>query len=259
MQVNYRVTGAGEPLLLVYGAGEDAELLQPQADALAARGLRVISYDRRGTGTSSRENWPDGGVALHVADAAALITELAAEPCTVLGLSSGGVLALALAEAHPELVRRVLAWETPALTSLPDGPALHARLVTPMHDHLHDHPEDWRGAFAVMLMIMSGGEAEIGSPRVQRMMRNAEAAIRDDASIITAHRLTPQPGAADVVIAVGAGVDPLLDQIAVALAAAYGTPVYPVPAAHEHEIYLSRPEVLADAVAAARDSCPVPT
>ena len=259
MPVDYRVTGAGEPLLLVYGAGEDADLLQPQADALAARGFRVISYDRRGTGASNRENWPAGGVAQHVEDAAGLLTEVVAEPCTVLGLSSGGVLALALTEAHPELVRRVVAWEPPALNVLPYGPALHAQLVAPMHDHLQAHPADWRGAFEAMLMVMSGGEADLGTARVQRMMRNAEAAVRDDATVITAHSLNPEPGAAEVLIAAGAGVDPLLDQIAGALAAAYGTSVRPVPAAYEHEIYLSRPEVLADVVAAARDSCPVPT
>ncbi len=117
--IDYRVTGQGSALLLIHGAAEDADLLRPQADAFAARGHRVITYDRRGTGRSSRDGWPDGGVALHVADAAELITEVAGEPASVLGFSSGGVLALALAEAHPESVREVIAWEAPALADTP--------------------------------------------------------------------------------------------------------------------------------------------
>ena len=94
MAIHYRVAGDGPPLLLLHGAAEDAELLAPQADAFAAEGYRVITYDRRGTGLSTRAGWPDGGVALHIADAASLIADVAGAPATVLGFSSGGVLAL---------------------------------------------------------------------------------------------------------------------------------------------------------------------
>jgi pimeloyl-ACP methyl ester carboxylesterase len=245
--ISCHVIGAGAPMLLLHGAAEDADLLRPQAEAFAARGHRVITYDRRGTGDSSRAGWPDGGVATHVADAARLITDVAGGPTRVLGFSSGGVLALALAETHPELVRDMIAWEPPALAVLPDGLALHAQMLQPIDEYLQEHPGDWSGAYDVMLMIMSGGAAELADGRVERMRRNAEAALRDDGPIITAHRLHPSAGAADVTVATGPSPDALLGQIAAVLADEFGTTVRLVPDADDHEIYLSRPEVLVEA------------
>jgi pimeloyl-ACP methyl ester carboxylesterase len=248
MVLPYCSTGDGAPLLLIYGAGEDADLLQPQADAFAARGYRVITYDRRGTGRAPRKGWPEAGVAQHVADAADLLAEVAGEPATVLGLSSGAIVALALAAEHPDLVERVIAWEAPALAVLPDGPAMHGQMVAPLQEHLQSHPGDWSGAYDVVLMIMSGGAADLEAPIVQRMRRNAEAAVRDDAQVITAHRLVPRPDPR-VVIATGESPDPLLGQIAAALAEGYGTTPHTVAGAQDHEVYLSEPEVLAAAFA----------
>ncbi len=250
MKLHSCVVGEGPPLLLLHGAAEDADLLAPQAAAFAARGYRVITYDRRGTGRSTRAGWPDGGVALHVADAAALVADVAGAPATVLGFSSGGVLALAVAEAHPELVSEVIAWEPPALAMLPDGLALHAQLLAPMAEFLRAHPTDWNGAFDIMMMTMSGGTADLQAPAVHRMRRNAEAALRDDGPIITSHPLRPRPGAADVIIATGGRPEPLLAQIAAVLATAFGTDVWPVPDADDHEVYLSAPHVLAAAFGA---------
>ena len=248
MKINFSATGDGPPVLIMHGAAEDAELLQPQADALAARGYRVITYDRRGTGASSRRGWPEGGVATHVADAAQLITQVAGAPATVLGLSSGGVVALALVECHPELVSRVIAWEAPVLAILPDGLTMHAHMLEPINQFLRTHPGNWSGAYDIMITIMSGGAADLQAPAVQRMRRNAESALRDDGPLITAHPLRPSPGVADVIIATGAQPDPLLARIASALAAAYETEVWAVAGADDHEIYLSRPEALADAL-----------
>lgn len=94
--------GDGPPLLLVHGAGEDAAMLAAQAQALADAGYRVLTYDRRGTGASDRDGWPGNGADQHADDAAALLETLDAAPATVLGVSSGGVVALALAARHPD-------------------------------------------------------------------------------------------------------------------------------------------------------------
>ncbi|MGH9271960.1 MAG: alpha/beta fold hydrolase, partial [Ilumatobacteraceae bacterium] len=48
--------GDGEPLLLIHGGGEDAAMLAPQAASLADAGYDVVTYDRRGTGRSGRED-----------------------------------------------------------------------------------------------------------------------------------------------------------------------------------------------------------
>jgi pimeloyl-ACP methyl ester carboxylesterase len=248
--LSFHVTGDGPPLLLVHGAGEDADLLAPQAAALAARGRRVVRYDRRGTGASTREGWPDGGVARHADDVAALLRGLDAAPATVVGFSSGGVVALAVAARHPEVVAEAIAWEPAAVGLLPGGAALHAELLAPIEAYLAAHPDDWGGAYAVMLGVISDGRADLDSPAARRMAVNAEAALRDDARIITAHTFAPGELPADrVTVAVGEAPSPLHAAIAERLAAELGAPPLVVAGADDHEVYLDRPEVLADALA----------
>ena len=48
-------------------------MLAGQADALAAAGYEVVTYDRRGTGRSGRDDWPGRGAGQHADDAAALL------------------------------------------------------------------------------------------------------------------------------------------------------------------------------------------
>ena len=54
-------------------AARTPTMLAGQAESLAAAGYEVVTYDRRGTGRSGREDWPGGGAAQHADDAAALI------------------------------------------------------------------------------------------------------------------------------------------------------------------------------------------
>jgi pimeloyl-ACP methyl ester carboxylesterase len=250
MPLHHRTAGEGPPLLLIHGAAEDAAMLAPQAEALAARGYRVITYDRRGTGASIREGWPAGGVAQHADDAAALLRALDAAPATVLGFSSGGVLAMALAARHPQVVTEAIAWEPAALGMLPGAAELHAGIMAPIDAHLAAHPADWTGAFAVMLDVLSDGRADLSSPAARSQLVNAEAALRDDARVITTHVFAPGELPADkVTVAIGRGTSPLHAAIAQFLEAELGQPPLVVDA-EEHEIYLSDPEVLAAALVA---------
>src|SRR5688572_6124333 len=108
MELAHKVKGEGPAVLLIHGGAEDAGMLDGQAEALVARGFRVIWYDRRGTGGSTRAHWPGGGADQHADDAAELLRALGAEGATVLGFSSGGVVALALAARHPEVASAVI-------------------------------------------------------------------------------------------------------------------------------------------------------
>lgn len=248
MTLAFRTTGAGSgwPVLLIHGGAEDAGMLAPQAEAIATHGRRVIWYDRRGTGGSTREDWPGAGADQHADDAADLLRELRAGPATVLGFSSGGVVALALAARHPDLVGEAIAWEPPAVAVLPGGLAVHAGIMGPVDAHLAAHPGDWAGAYLVMLGIISNGAADPQAPAVRRTMVNAEAIVRDDGPLIT--RRTFAAGelpAGKVTIAVGERADPMHLEIAKTLAGLAGCPWLPVPGADDHEVYLSRPEVLA--------------
>jgi pimeloyl-ACP methyl ester carboxylesterase len=206
----------------------------------------VIWYDRRGTASSTRDDWPGGGADQHADDAAGLLRELDAVPATVLGFSSGGIVALALAARHPDLVTEAVAWEPPVVTALPDGLETHAALMAPVEEHLHRHPGDWPGAYLVMLDVISGGAADPDAPAVKRMMANAEAIVRDDGPLITRRGFLPgELPAGKVTIALGEQPDPMHLAIAEALSAIVGCPYVRVPGADDHEVYLGRPDVLA--------------
>jgi pimeloyl-ACP methyl ester carboxylesterase len=249
MVLAHRTAGhdpARAPVLLIHGGAEDATMLAPQAEAIAAHGRRVIWYDRRGTGASTRDDWPGSGADQHADDAATLVRDLDAGPAVVLGLSSGGVVALALAARHPQVVAEAIAWEAPALSVLPDGLATHAAMMAPVEAHLRAHPDDWPGAYLVMLQVLGEGQADPGSPAVRRALRNAEAIVRDDGRLITRRGFVAGELPGDrVTIAVSEQPDPMHLAIAERLAALTGRPVEHVAGADEHEIYLTRPEVLA--------------
>ncbi|MEX0625229.1 MAG: hypothetical protein WD402_01650 [Chloroflexota bacterium] len=57
-------------MILVHAGGEDAEQWRPVAERLT--GFTVVTYDRRGTLRSGRENWPGGGSPQHADDAAVI-------------------------------------------------------------------------------------------------------------------------------------------------------------------------------------------
>jgi hypothetical protein len=129
---------------------------------------------------------------------------------------------------------------------LPGGLAMHAEVMTPADAHLAANPGDWNGAAVILLDLMAGGRADRESPVYRAALRNAEALVRDDGAIITRTAFGPGELPADkCVIAIGKGASPLHAGIAEALAELLDKPTMVVDDADEHEIYLTRPEVLA--------------
>jgi pimeloyl-ACP methyl ester carboxylesterase len=106
----YRESGAGSPILFVHGMGGDADVWG-EAFELLSRDHRVIAYDRRGF-TRSRQA-PVADVSRHREDAAELLRALGAAPATVVGWSSGGIVALDLAIHCPRLVSGLVLEEPP--------------------------------------------------------------------------------------------------------------------------------------------------
>ncbi|HKH04718.1 MAG TPA: alpha/beta hydrolase [Acidimicrobiales bacterium] len=122
-------SGEGPLVVLVHGAMDRSggmlrtrRLLQP--------GHRVVRYDRRGYGRSVTAP-PGGGIDRQVQD---LADVLDGRPAVVVGHSFGGVVALALAERSPELVRAVAAYESP-MTWEDEGAAV------PLDDRAEENPD----------------------------------------------------------------------------------------------------------------------
>lgn len=128
VELYYEVHGDGPAILGIHGTPSTAVMWEDAAGELAAVG-RCVIFDRRGFGRSERPE-PFDAVDLdtHVEDAVALLEELQAVPAVVIGRSTGGQIALALAHTRPETVRALVLLE-PALLSIdPEGVAYADRL-----------------------------------------------------------------------------------------------------------------------------------
>ncbi|MFF6873866.1 alpha/beta fold hydrolase [Streptomyces sp. NPDC012474] len=116
---------SGDPeitFLLLHGlAGHQGEW-DTLAAQLTADGHRVVTYDARGHGASTRTPATTTRAA-HVQDAVALVAELDLAPVTLLGQSLGGHTAMLLAASHPHLVTSLILIEAGPAGPTPDLPA----------------------------------------------------------------------------------------------------------------------------------------
>jgi pimeloyl-ACP methyl ester carboxylesterase len=106
IQLSYEETGAGEPLVLLHGNGEDRSYFRNQIAAFSAF-RRVIAVDMRGHGQS-----PRGGALFTLSqfadDLAVLMDELSLQRADILGYSDGGNVALLFALRYPGRVRKLV-------------------------------------------------------------------------------------------------------------------------------------------------------
>jgi pimeloyl-ACP methyl ester carboxylesterase len=92
----------GIPVLVHMGSPNSRHMYRPISADAAARGLRLISYDRPGYGGSSPG--PGRSVANCAADARAVCTALGVDRAAMWGISGGGPHVLACAALLPDLV-----------------------------------------------------------------------------------------------------------------------------------------------------------
>jgi pimeloyl-ACP methyl ester carboxylesterase len=103
----YRVTGEGEPVVQIHGAGFGHFNLDPVTPAIAEAGFKVVDWDMRGYGQSDRpvqhydmEVWAD--------DLAGLMDALEIDEAHVHGTSMGGMIAIVFAGKYPERTTSVV-------------------------------------------------------------------------------------------------------------------------------------------------------
>jgi pimeloyl-ACP methyl ester carboxylesterase len=132
--------GDGPPVLLIHGTGANLHTWRDSFDRLAER-HRTIAYDRRGYGRSNQSRTRDCDV--NVRDAAELLDHLDARPATVVGHSSGGVVALGLALAEPSAVASLVLVEPP------------------LHGQLHPTPSMLRAFLKGQVLALRGQQREV--------------------------------------------------------------------------------------------------
>lgn len=103
----HRVTGEGEPVVQIHGAGFGHFNLDPVTPLIAEAGFRVVDYDMRGYGASDKplqdydmEVWAD--------DLAGLMDVLGIDAAHVHGTSMGGMIAIVFAGKYPERTTSVV-------------------------------------------------------------------------------------------------------------------------------------------------------
>jgi 3-oxoadipate enol-lactonase len=108
LDIHYRVDGSGsDTLVLVNGVGDDLEAWASQVGDFVAAGLRVVTFDNRGAGSSSHPPGPYTSRAM-AADTKALADSLEIAPFHLAGVSMGGLIAQEYALAYPEDLRSVV-------------------------------------------------------------------------------------------------------------------------------------------------------
>ena len=117
-RLRYFVQGSGPLLVLIAGGHGDASRSAALAAHLADF-YTVLTYDRRGLSGSTTDE-PARTIEEHGEDVSRLLAAVTAEPAYVFGTSLGAVIALALAVAHPDQVRVVVAHEPGAVDWLPE-------------------------------------------------------------------------------------------------------------------------------------------
>lgn len=102
----YTMQGAGPPLLLLHGNGEDGSYFTHQSDYFARR-YTVYAIDTRGHGKSPRGTAPFT-IAQFAEDLLDFMDEHDLAQARIIGFSDGGNIALSFALANPERVRRLV-------------------------------------------------------------------------------------------------------------------------------------------------------
>lgn len=125
--------GDGNAAVFTHGAGVDHSMFDAQAEALAARGVRVIAWDMRAHGASTLAAGARFTAQDALDDLDALLTVRGVDGAILIGHSLGGNLSQAFAAAHPERVRGLIvldaAWNAGPLSR---AERLGLRLARPL-------------------------------------------------------------------------------------------------------------------------------
>lgn len=132
LAVNAVERGTGPPVVLVHGLPGSGYDWAPLTEALAARGHRVIAYDRVGYGHSDGRPDDDFTVAANARELHGLLESEGLDDVTVVGWSYGGSTVMQAAQDGPGRIGRVvLVGSAGPLEHPPEEPVLMGLLFSP--------------------------------------------------------------------------------------------------------------------------------
>jgi pimeloyl-ACP methyl ester carboxylesterase len=174
VELEYDVTGQGEPVLLISPVMADG-FLPLLSEPSLAHGYRLITYHKRGW-MGSTHTPPPVTIADHAADAAALLAHLGARRAHVVGHSSGAAVAAQLALLQPETVHTVALLEL-SLLSVPGAAAFLQKAGPAFEAYAAGHHET---ALSVFMSAVSGLEWDACRTLLESRVPSAvSAAVRD--------------------------------------------------------------------------------
>jgi 3-oxoadipate enol-lactonase len=111
IDIYYKITGEGEPLLFIHGLGSSMRSWQMQVPVFSTH-YRVITFDLRGHGRSDKplERY---NISMFAADTAELMKSLGIPSAHVVGFSLGGMVGFQLCLDAPDMVKSLVVVNSP--------------------------------------------------------------------------------------------------------------------------------------------------
>ena len=113
IEIAYKVTGKGSPLILIVGSSSTMEMWSPALIAGLAQNHQVIVFDNRGMGLTSSSG-KEFSIKLFADDVAGLMSALNIKKADILGWSMGSYVAQELALNYPDKVNKVILYAADA-------------------------------------------------------------------------------------------------------------------------------------------------
>jgi pimeloyl-ACP methyl ester carboxylesterase len=241
-----------DPLLLIHGTGGDASTWDAVAPLLGAR-YRVLAYSRSGYGRSH---------AAHAADALRILDERApGEAAYVVGSSSGAIVALHLALAHPDRVRALVLAEPPLWARKAFEPRMLAGMVQYGWNLARGRKRQAVAAFIrTTTRYRDGGSGfDALAPALREQRLDHADDVIAELRIGTGEDLTPdklRTIACPTTLLLGARSAPMFARIGGKLAAAMPALRTVTVAGAGHLMMMEQPRAFADAIIAADTARP---
>jgi pimeloyl-ACP methyl ester carboxylesterase len=134
-----RIPGGGVPLVLVHGLADRGESWAPMLERLKKAGFHVYAPDLLGYGRSPKPLGSDYSISTQEQFVADFIQSLGLQKTDIGGWSMGGWIALKLALDHPNMVDRVVVYDSAGIRhQVTGGPNIFHPADGPALQHLAD-------------------------------------------------------------------------------------------------------------------------